>query len=121
MKFKDFTAEQQQVLTAWMNGETMQYHEYSNNKWKDIDNMTVLQLAFEYEWDLRVKPKEPVVTYLYTGVDRFGCTEFGFEADDIEDINDYYELTEFVGYLKKTFSDGKFVKIEFIEQCSKGF
>jgi hypothetical protein len=111
MKFSDLPKDQQQVLTAWMNGETMQYLSTDGN-WYNITTLAALQTAISHR-PLRVKPKEPVFTYLYSCISNSG----GLVSPNYSSIPELLANNngEWVhSYIQKTFHDGVFVKAEII-------
>jgi len=73
MKFNDLSKEQQQLFTAWMNGETMQYKNAVSGEWFDIKENTIFLL---FDRELRVKPKEPVVELSYSAIFNDGAQSF---------------------------------------------
>jgi hypothetical protein len=111
MKFNDLSKEQQKVLTAWMNGETIQYN--AIGEWINIETLADLSIVSDYKWSLRVKPKEPLVTYDYSYVIVEGNVS-SIDYKSITQINNCVKSQHIHSYLKKTYHDGVFVKAEII-------
>ncbi len=112
MKFNELSKEQQQVLTAWMNGETMQYKSVVSGEWRDVTAEEEMAHCL-FDRELRVKPKEPMVVYLYSCISNSG----GLVSPNYSSIpellaNNKYDYVH--SYIQKTYQDGVFVKAEVI-------
>jgi hypothetical protein len=111
MKFSDLSKDQQQVLTAWMNGETMQYLSTDGN-WYNITTLTALQTAISHR-PVRVKPKEPVVEHTYSCISiSVGLISPNYSSITELLANNKYDYVH--SYIQKTYHDGVFVKAEVI-------
>lgn len=112
MKFNELSKEQQQVLTAWMNGETMQYQSTVSGEWYDVTAEEEMgQCLFDRK--LRVKPKEPVVKHTFTPVFVDGVNSY-LTYGSIKDILATYYDAQIHSLIMKTYHDGVFIKAEVI-------
>ena len=112
MKFSDLPKDQQQVLTAWMNGETMQYKSVVSGEWRDVTAEEEMAHCL-FDRELRVKPKEPVVTYLYAAIYKSGNNSVG-NYESIHSVIKASTPHSIDSFIVKTFHDGVFVKAEII-------
>lgn len=113
MKFTDLSSQKQEILRAFIAGDTIQVYTPSTS-WKDTDmgNFFYVLSNCHHDW-LRVQTKELKVTYLYSGVGIHGNIYAG-EFESLGEIVFYYPKHTFHSYVKRTFHDGVFVHAEVV-------
>lgn len=114
MKFTDLSSQKQEILRAFIAGDTIQVYTPSTS-WKDTDigNFFYVLSNCHHDW-LRVKKKEPLIEYLFTGINKNGVLFESYEGKSIEDVNKFFPCTRFIFYIKRTFIDGVFVHAEVV-------
>ncbi len=118
MKFKDLSPTQKHFLTAWMNGETLEFRN-GYGEWYPLEGM-YFNLGSLNQNNIRIKPKEPKVTYKFTPVFHDGSISYKV-YDSIYDIDallteNYLRGYVVASYIVRTYSDDVFVKIEVLNK-----
>lgn len=108
-----FTEHQLELLKALTEGKRLQYKHWDS--WYDSTG-PLSAIGSSKTIPVRIKPPEPVVTYGFQGVEACGYIADN-KMESVEKLLKSYDLksTHFKHYLKKTFHDGLFVKMEVID------
>lgn len=96
-----------EVIKAWADGKPIEWREHSSQEWRLIKNP-----GFLVHYEYRIKPEE-VVDFTVVLLD--GRTGVTF-TDTISNLEHYYSINHYQGYLKRTRLDGKVVSFEFISK-----